>query len=737
MIPAACAGRGADAARPSRRAGHRRARRAHPRPVRRRARSISCPPGGSAAGRSAGCSAARNDLDRPGDGAAALSRRSARRRWSASAAIRRCRRCSPRSADGIPTADPRAECGARPGQPAARRQGRRDRHRLSGRRAAARQAARDKVHLVGNPVRDEVLALRDEPFPPLDRGRHLPRAGHRRQPGRARPVRGRARRAGAAARAFPPPAAGHPAVPRRGYRAVRARYAGARHPRRARHLSSPTCPSGSPGAHLVIGRAGASTIAELTAAGRPAILVPLPIATDDHQTANAREMAAGRRRADDPRRTASPPVELAKQMQKLGLEPDALANAAARARAAAAGPTPPSDLADLVEASAATPAVDAAAGSAKPCCARCRRSVRMKGVGTDIGTIHFVGIGGIGMSGIAEVMHNLGYQVQGSDVAEGYVVEGLRKRGHPGDDRPRRRESRRRARWSSPRPRSSADNPEVDAALERRIPVVRRAEMLAELMRLKSTVAVAGTHGKTTTTSMVAALLDAGGIDPTVINGGIINAYGSNARLGSERLDGGRGRRERRQLPAARRHDRGRHQHRSRASRSLWQLRRGQGGLRRVRRERAVLRRGAAVHRPSRGAGDHPARARPAVVTYGFAAQADVRGDNVTPIPGGNRFDVVVRDRDGEVRTIEGIELPMPGRHNVQNALAAIAVALRARHRGRGRSRSGFGKFGGVKRRFTKVGEVDGVDDHRRLRPPSGRDPRGAGGRARRRARAG
>ena len=156
----------------------------------------------------------------------------------------------------------------------------------------------------------------------------------------------------------------------------------------------------------------------------------------------------------------------------------------------------------------------------------------MKGVGTDIGTIHFVGIGGIGMSGIAEVMHNLGYTVQGSDIAEGYVVEGLRKRGiavaigHLAQN----------VADAAVVVTSTAvkrSNPEVAYALEHRIPVVRRAEMLAELMRLKSTVAVAGTHGKTTTTSMVAALLDAGGVDPTVINGGIINSYGSNARLGT------------------------------------------------------------------------------------------------------------------------------------------------------------------------------------------------------------
>jgi len=156
----------------------------------------------------------------------------------------------------------------------------------------------------------------------------------------------------------------------------------------------------------------------------------------------------------------------------------------------------------------------------------------MKGVGVDIGTIHFIGIGGIGMSGIAEVMHNLGYKVQGSDIAEGYVIEGLRKRGikvmigH-------KAENLGDAAVVVTSTAIKRGNPEVDLALETRVPVVRRAEMLAELMRLKSTVAVAGTHGKTTTTSMIAAMLDAGGIDPTVINGGIINSYGSNARLGA------------------------------------------------------------------------------------------------------------------------------------------------------------------------------------------------------------
>src|SRR5258706_16234806 len=150
----------------------------------------------------------------------------------------------------------------------------------------------------------------------------------------------------------------------------------------------------------------------------------------------------------------------------------------------------------------------------------------------EIGPIHFVGIGGIGMSGIAEVLSNLGYTVQGSDASESGNVARLREKGvkvsvgHKADN----------VEGADVVVVSTAikrDNPELMAARAQRIPVVRRAEMLAELMRLKSCVAIAGTHGKTTTTSMVATLLDAGDLDPTVINGGIINAYGTNARLGA------------------------------------------------------------------------------------------------------------------------------------------------------------------------------------------------------------
>lgn len=331
----------------------------------------------------------------------------------------------------------------------------------------------------------------------------------------------------------------------------------------------------------------------------------------------------------------------------------------------------------------------------------------MKGVGTEIGTIHFVGIGGIGMSGIAEVMHNMGYSVQGSDMAESYVVDGLRSRGI----KVMIGQASENVDGVAVVVTSTAvkrDNPEVVAALENRIPVVRRAEMLAELMRLKSTVAVAGTHGKTTTTSMVACLLDAGGIDPTVINGGIINSYGSNARLGDSewmvveadesdgsflRLDG--------TLAVVTNIDPEHLDH--------------YGSFDKVKSAFVEFIENVPFYGAAMLCIDHPevqaiipkVRDR-RVVTYGFSAQADVRGENVTPIPGGNRFTAVLRQRDGSFRRIEGIELPMPGRHNVQNALAAVAVAVEM-----GVSedliRTGFGKFGGVKRRFTKVGEVDGV----------------------------
>jgi UDP-N-acetylmuramate--alanine ligase len=337
----------------------------------------------------------------------------------------------------------------------------------------------------------------------------------------------------------------------------------------------------------------------------------------------------------------------------------------------------------------------------------------MKAMGTDIGIIHFVGIGGIGMSGIAEVMHQLGYRVQGSDVAESYVVEKLRKAGiavaigHSPDN----------LGDAAVVVCSSAikdGNPEMVAAAERRLPRVRRAEMLAELMRMQKTVAVAGTHGKTTTTSMIAALLDRGGIDPTVINGGIINRYGSNARLGKSdwwvieadesdgsflRLDG--------TIAVVTNIDPEHLEH--------------YGSFDAVKDAFVEFIENVPFYGLAVLCVDHPevqniiGRIRDRrIVTYGFSALADVRADSVSAVPGGSQFDAVILGRDGERRVLEGVHVSMPGRHNVQNALAAIAVALELGISDEAIVR-GFDKFDGVKRRFTKVGEADGaiiIDDY-------------------------
>lgn len=328
----------------------------------------------------------------------------------------------------------------------------------------------------------------------------------------------------------------------------------------------------------------------------------------------------------------------------------------------------------------------------------------MRGVGTEIGTIHFVGIGGIGMSGIAEVMHNLGYKVQGSDIAEGHSVERLRGRGikvavgHSADNLGD-------AAVVVTSTAVGRINPEVVAALESRVPVVRRAEMLAELMRLKNTVAVAGTHGKTTTTSMIAALLDAGGVDPTVINGGVINQYGSNARMGDSdwmvveadesdgsflRLDG--------TIAVVTNIDPEHLDH--------------YGSFDAVKDAFVEFIENVPFYGVAILCVDHPevqtviSKVRDRrVLTYGFSAQADLRGENIRPREGGNSFDAVLRERDGTTRRIDNIHLPMPGRHNVQNALAAVAVAIEMGCPDEVIC-TGFAKFGGVKRRFTQVGEV-------------------------------
>ena len=418
-------------------------------------------------------------------------------------------------------------------------------------------------------------------------------------------------------------------------------------------------------------------------------------------------------------RTSFTPEVLARQIEAMAADPQALdqcrrARAVGRPAARRARPCRPGR-ADRRRPRAGRGRARARRRASRPLL-RPEACPAMKAMGTDIGTIHFVGIGGIGMSGIAEVMHQLGYKVQGSDVAEGYVVEGLRKARHPGRRSARAPTISAMRRWSSARPRSSAAIPEIEAAAERRLPRgparrnARRADADAEDRR-----------GRRHPRQDHHDLDDRGAARrrrdrPDGDQRRDHQPLRLQRAARQERLDGGRGRRERRQLPAARRDDRGRHQHRSRASRALRQLRRGQGRVRRVRRERALLRARGDVRRPSRGAERSSAAIRDRrVVTYGFSALADLRADNVAPVAGGSRFDAVVLERDGERRTIEGIALPMPGRHNVQNALAAIARRARARHRRRRRSSRGFARSTGVKRRFTRVGEVDGatiIDDY-------------------------
>ena len=322
----------------------------------------------------------------------------------------------------------------------------------------------------------------------------------------------------------------------------------------------------------------------------------------------------------------------------------------------------------------------------------------------DVGPIHFVGIGGIGMSGIAEVLLNHGYTVQGSDLKCSPLTDRLADNGaliFEGQ----RAENLENAEVVVISSAIKPGNPELDEARKRGLPVVRRAEMLAELMRLKSNIAVAGTHGKTTTTTMVAALLDHGQFDPTVVNGGIIHAYGSNARVGggewmvveADESDGTFNR-----LPATiaivTNIDPEHMEH--------WGT-------------EAALHKGFedfVSNIPFYGlavcctddadvqtlVGKITDRR---VVTYGFNAQADVRALNLHYAKGIAHFDIALQS---EGKVIEGCTLPMPGDHNVSNALSAVAVA---RHLGMKTTeiRDALAAFGGVNRRFTRVGEVDGV----------------------------
>jgi UDP-N-acetylmuramate--alanine ligase len=327
----------------------------------------------------------------------------------------------------------------------------------------------------------------------------------------------------------------------------------------------------------------------------------------------------------------------------------------------------------------------------------------------DIGPVHFVGIGGIGMSGIAELLANLGYRVQGSDVADSANVQRLRSKGIPviiGHNAANLGAAQVVVVSSAIR----RDNPELTAAREALLPVVRRAEMLAELMRLKQAVAIAGTHGKTTTTSMVAALLDAAGFDPTVVNGGIINAYGTNARLGAsdwmvveaDESDGSFVK-----LPAdvalVTNIDPEHLDH--------------YGTFERVREAFRQFVENVPFYGFAVMCLDHPevqgliGRIEDRrIVTYGASPQADVRYTDLRADKGRSAFTAVIRDRSSGVqRVLENLAIVMPGRHNVQNATGAIAIA---HHLGIADSaiRSGLTGFRGVKRRFTRTGSWNGVE---------------------------
>ncbi|MHB1303277.1 MAG: UDP-N-acetylmuramate--L-alanine ligase [Acidiphilium sp.] len=332
----------------------------------------------------------------------------------------------------------------------------------------------------------------------------------------------------------------------------------------------------------------------------------------------------------------------------------------------------------------------------------------MRAMPLSIGTIHFVGIAGIGMSGIAEVLHNLGYSVQGSDIAENANVARLRAAGIPvaiGHDAGNLG-SAQVVVVSTAVPR---DNPEVQAARAKLIPVVRRAEMLGELMRLRWAVAIGGTHGKTTTTSLVAAVLDGAGLDPTVINGGIINAYGTNARLGA-------------------------------GDWMVVEADESDGSFLRLPAVIAVVTNMDPEHLDHWGSGevmeagyrqfvsnipfygfavlciDHPAVQQMIpdlsdhrLITYGFSPQADVRAERIMSDRNGATFEVRLSDRmGGRSKRMGPFRLPMLGNHNVQNALAAIAIGVEM-DVPEVELRASLASFRGVKRRFTKTGEVAGI----------------------------
>ncbi len=326
----------------------------------------------------------------------------------------------------------------------------------------------------------------------------------------------------------------------------------------------------------------------------------------------------------------------------------------------------------------------------------------------NIGPVHFVGIGGIGMSGIAEILHNQGYKVRGSDASENPNVQRLRAMGIEvaiGQSADNLRDAAVVVISSA----IKRGNPELDAARARGLPVVRRAEMLAEIMRFKNAIAIGGTHGKTTTTTLVAALLDAGSYDPTVINGGIINAYGTNARLGEGEW-------------------------------MVVEADESDGTFVKLPADVAIVTNVDPEHLDYYGdfekvkaafvnfvenvpfygfavmCLDHPEvqalvgqiRDR-RVITYGRNPQADVRLVDLENHDGVQHFSVEIRDRIRMTHLrIDGLELPMPGEHNALNATAAIAVADQLKVPAEA-IRKGLKSFSGVKRRFTKTGTVGGI----------------------------
>ena len=315
----------------------------------------------------------------------------------------------------------------------------------------------------------------------------------------------------------------------------------------------------------------------------------------------------------------------------------------------------------------------------------------MKTMPLTVGTIHLIGIGGIGMSGIAEILHNLGYAVQGSVHI-----------GHKGQNV----ENAAVVVVSSA---IKGENPEVAAARARLIPVVRRAEMLAELMRLKASIAIAGTHGKTTTTSLVAALLDAAGMDPTVINGGIINAYGTNAVLGegdwmvveADESDG-----TFIKLPATI----------AIVTNIDPEHLDYYGDFETLKKAFRTFVENIPFYGFAALCIDHPEVQAlipkvtdRKIITYGHSPQADVRAANLEQGPNGMTFDIILTDRQSGAETVlENLSLPMYGAHNAQNACAAVAVGLELGME-EAQLRRGLAGFGGVKRRFTRTGEAGGV----------------------------